>query len=157
MDQNERFRLQRFPIEDVNGGGQTIAYKTQRAGVVQRDLMRLVESGNLCDDQTGVDIDHLHAAAMSDVEPPRLRIHREVIPVAGAADGPGFLDEEWVAGKFGCRGDGSLLRGKREASEQAKKRRSPHGTRLLDAFDALRARIVRIIRWPLLRAASCGL
>jgi len=71
------------------------------AGIIERDGVRVAESRYLSDLRAGVDIDHLNGMAVRNIETPRRGIKGEVIPIPRAADGPGFLDEERIAGKRG--------------------------------------------------------
>jgi len=67
-------------------------------GIIKRDGMRVAKSGYLSNHGTGVDIHHLNRMTMRNIETPRRDIHGEVIPIPAAADGPGFLYVERIAG-----------------------------------------------------------
>ena len=56
------------------------------------------EAGDLAGEGSGFSVNHLHDGAVGDEELACLRVHGEVVPVAGAAYEPSVFDDEWAGG-----------------------------------------------------------
>ena len=91
--------------------------------------MSLAQAGDHPRDLPRLHIHHLHLRAVGDIEALGRRVHRQIVPVARAADDPRLLDEERAARQFGGRG--RLLRRQSGATQQAKDEQSLHREQLL--------------------------
>ena len=88
-------------VEDFDIIGLAVADIAVLAVVIESNLMGIVQAFDFADELAFVYIYDLYYGAMGDVELRSGGVEGKVVPVALAADLPGFLDVKKLAGNFG--------------------------------------------------------